>query len=191
MLRAFAHPSRVLPIALRLRYLQQPVVRAASSYGASGDRYAISAEAKAAFHRDGYVTLPKFLTEEELAPIEAVYNALMQGDEELVQKMQRDYCDMSQGFDVKPADFRIVNAMLPRIYKPSLQGSVYERRAADVVHQLYEGKFGIDYDQLLDKRPMQPKAVFAWHQDVRAGGGGRRGLGGRRKRPGWAQAGAA
>ena len=134
--------------------------------GAHGDKYTLPAGAAEAFHRDGYVTLPKFLTEEEIKPIEEVYDALMRGDEDLVRLMKRDFCDMSQGFGVKPSEFRIVNAMLPRIYKPSLQGSVYERRAASVVHQLYKGKFDITYDQLLDKRPKNPLAIFAWHQDM-------------------------
>lgn len=138
--------------------------RAAS--GAAGARYIVPPEAIAAFHRDGYVTLPKFLNDAEIRPIEEVYDELMSGKGGLAAAMRKDYCDMSQGFDVKPDAFRIVNAMLPRIYRPALQGSVYEKRASDVVHQLYAGKFGIDYDQLLDKKPRNPKAVFAWHQDM-------------------------
>ena len=140
---------------------------APSAPGAHGERYTLPAGAAEAFHRDGYVTLPRFLTEAELAPIEAVYDALMRGDADMIKRMKRDFCDMSQGFDVTPENFRIVNAMLPRIYMPQLQGSVYERRAADVVRQLYPvGAFGIDYDQLLDKKPRQPDARFHWHQDM-------------------------
>jgi len=98
---------------------------------------------------------------------------------------------LAQGFDAKYENFRIINAMLPRIYHPPLQNNIYERRAASVVQQVGVGgvhawgdfqlplppplfpmqlfggtDMGIDYDQFLDKNPQQPKAVFAWHQDM-------------------------
>lgn len=157
---------RALPAAKSALFASAGALPRRAASGAAGDRYIVPPDAIAAFHSDGYVTLPKFLTDAELRPIEEVYDELMSGKGGLAAAMRKDYCDMSQGFDIKPDAFRIVNAMLPRIYRPALQGSVYEKRASDVVHQLYSGKFGIDYDQLLDKKPRNPKAVFAWHQDV-------------------------
>jgi hypothetical protein len=63
--------------------------------------------------------------------------------------------------------FRIVNAMLPRKYKPVLQNNVYERVSASIVAQLFAGTpMTLDYDQLLDKRPREPEARFAMHQDL-------------------------
>ena len=136
--RLFLSPPRALSRA------------ASSSTGARGDRYTIAPGVVEAFRRDGYVTLPGFLAEAELQPIEAVYDAFMRNESNIAKRMGKDFCDMSQGFDVKFEQFRIVNAMLPRVYWPSLQNSIYEKRAADVVRQLFpDVECGIDYDQML------------------------------------------
>lgn len=74
---------------------------------------------------------------------------------------------MSKSFDTAFEDFSIVNAMLPRRYHPALAGNVYERRAQAIADQLFgvaPGGMVYDYDQFLDKRPLKPDAVFAWHQ---------------------------
>jgi phytanoyl-CoA hydroxylase len=49
----------------------------------------------------------------------------------------KDFCDMSAGFDKKFEDYAIVNAMLPRVYYPLLQGNIYEKRAASIARQLF------------------------------------------------------
>lgn len=55
---------------------------------------------------------------------------------------------MSGDFDRAVEDYSIINAMLPRVYHPPLQGNLYERRAASITRQLFNSKeFGIDYDQ--------------------------------------------
>lgn len=60
---------------------------------------------------------------------------------------------MAGGFDRKPEDFSIVNAMLPRKYYPAWQGNIYELRTASIAEQLCGPDMEIDYDQLLAKRP--------------------------------------
>ena len=129
----------------------------------SGDSYTIPPEAISAFRRDGYVVLKGVLSEAELAPIEDVYMKIMRQE---IKTPGKDFCDMSQSFDTPVDQFRIINAMLPSRYAPQLLGNLYEKRAASITAQLYPFKAVIDYDQLLDKRPHQPKAVFAWHSDM-------------------------
>ena len=74
---------------------------------------------------------------------------------------------MSGAVDRTPDEYTVFNAMLPRRYLPSMQGNVFERRAASIARQLTRGKdMSIDYDQLLAKRPGSPDSVFAWHQDL-------------------------
>ena len=73
---------------------------------------------------------------------------------------------MSGATDRTPDEYTVYNAMLPRRYLPTLQGNIFERRAASIAAQLQRGKsMTIDYDQLLAKRPKSPDSVFAWHQD--------------------------
>lgn len=104
------------------------------------------------------------MTEAEIKPIEEIYNRFMKGE---IKVEGKDFCDMSAGFDRKPEDFSIVNAMLPRKYYPKLIGNIYEKRSASVAAQLFpDVKMTLDYDQLLNKRPRKTDAVFAWHQDM-------------------------
>jgi ectoine hydroxylase-related dioxygenase (phytanoyl-CoA dioxygenase family) len=135
--------------------------------------YALSETAKRSFFEKGYAVLPNFLSEAELAPLEKDYDKFMRGEIMSCEKHKKDFCDMSQSFDAiqnkHPNDWQIINAMLPRVYLPSLQNNIYERRAAHVAKLLFpnvEGGMILDYDQLLNKRPGKEGAVFAWHQDM-------------------------
>lgn len=128
-----------------------------------GDEYPVTADQVRAFHEDGYVVLDNFLSEEELAPLEAVYDRFIRGE---VAGMGRDFCDMSGPYTRAFEDFELVNAVLPRVYEPALQGNVYERRAASVARQLLGESATLDYDQFLAKRPRKGGAAFAWHQDL-------------------------
>ena len=130
---------------------------------ARGDHFPLTPNEVEAFHRDGWVTLPGFLTEPELAPLERDYMRLLRRE---VPVAGRDYCDMTGDYDRPIEQFEILNVMLPRRYLPALQGNVYERRAADVVRQLLGDGFAIDYDQLVAKPPGREGAVFHWHQDL-------------------------
>lgn len=129
----------------------------------TGDRYPLTPTEVEAFHRDGWVTLPGFLDEVELRPIEDVYMRLLRRE---LPVAGRDYCDMTGDYAKPIEDYAILNVMLPRHYHPELQGNVYERRAADVTRQLLGDGFAIDYDQLVAKPPGRTDAVFHWHQDL-------------------------
>ena len=130
-----------------------------------GSKYLMCPEQIAAFEEDGLAIAENVLTSEEVAGIEAVYDRYMrEGSKELQGK---DFCDMSQPFDTPRENYSVINAMLPRVYYPELQGNIYEQVAQSIVNQLFPGtKMVLDYDQLLDKRPGASTAVFAWHQDM-------------------------
>ncbi|MBL8724592.1 MAG: phytanoyl-CoA dioxygenase family protein [Planctomycetes bacterium] len=125
--------------------------------------YPLTQEQRHAFHEDGWVHLPAFLTEAELRPLEALYMQFLRRE---LPVAGRDYCDMTGEYTRRPEDFAILNVMLPRRYHPPLQDNPYERRAAAVAQQLIGGELGLDYDQLVAKPPHKPDAVFHWHQDL-------------------------
>lgn len=131
--------------------------------GRHGDDYLLSPAEIAQFHRDGYVTLRGVMTEAELALIEPDFNSFIRGE---VQGMGRDFCDMSGPYDRRFEEFSLVNAVLPRKYRPSIQGNLFERRSASIARQLLGESATLDYDQFLAKRPAKPDAVFTWHQDL-------------------------
>ena len=129
----------------------------------SDDDYLLSDDERACFARDGYVHLPGFMSEPEVAALERVYERFLRRE---IHVEGRDFCDMSSEYGGGVDDFAIVNVMLPGTYEPSLRGSVYERRAASVSAQLCGDGMALDYDQLVAKRPQREDAVFAWHQDL-------------------------
>lgn len=134
-----------------------------TQYGRQGDEYILTAEQIEQFHRDGYVTLGSVMSEEELAPIEGVFEQFITGQ---VADMGRDFCDMSGPYDRTFEDFSLVNAVLPRRYRPEIGDNLFERRCASVARQLVGQTAVLDYDQFLAKRPNKPDAVFTWHQDL-------------------------
>ena len=132
--------------------------------GIDGDEYTVTPEMIAAFERDGYVHIPGVLTEAEMAEVEEPMMRFIKGE---VLPEGKDLCDMSGAVDRTPDEYTVFNAMLPRRYLPSMQGNVFEVRAASIARQLTRGKdMSIDYDQLLAKRPGSPDSIFAWHQDL-------------------------
>jgi ectoine hydroxylase-related dioxygenase (phytanoyl-CoA dioxygenase family) len=128
-----------------------------------GDEYIVSAEELARFKRDGYVHLKGVMSEAEMSVIDDAYQAFL---DRRIQVEGRDFNDMTTGeFGTDPTSYAIVNVMLPRKYLPSLQGNLFERRAASIAKQLCGDGMEIDFDQLLAKQPFREDAVFAWHQD--------------------------
>ncbi|MEY4068675.1 MAG: hypothetical protein RLZZ332_1011, partial [Actinomycetota bacterium] len=120
-----------------------------------GDDYIVSAEEVARFKRDGYVHLRGVMSESEMKVIDDAYDAFL---ERRILVEGRDFNDMTTGeFGTDPANYAIVNVMLPRKY--------LERRAASIAKQLCGDGMVIDFDQLLAKQPFRNDAVFAWHQD--------------------------
>ena len=141
-----------------------PLAAAAAAPSARhGDDYRVGADDRRRFAEQGYVTLPAVLREDEIQAIEAVYDRFTAG---AVPGMGRDLCDMSGTYDDAFADFALVNAMLPRRYHPALQGNVFERLSASIARQLLGPDMVLDYDQFLSKKPNQPRAAFAMHQDM-------------------------
>ena len=136
-------------------------------WGADGPHFWLRPSEIEAYHRDGYLSLSGFLSEEELDPIEKIYDQFMSRS---ISVPGRDFCDMSAvDYDTPFEEWNLVNAMLPTRYHPPLRGNIYEVRAAHVVRQLFPGendRFALDYDQLLAKKPSRSGAVFAWHSDL-------------------------
>jgi phytanoyl-CoA hydroxylase len=128
-----------------------------------GGFYEVTDAERALFEDQGYVHLAAILTEKEVAELEVVYDQFLRREIDVPGK---DYCDMAGDYGRDPADFSIVNVMLPRRYHPAWQGNVYERRTAEIAGQLCGTGMTIDYDQLLAKQPFKDDAVFAWHQDM-------------------------
>jgi phytanoyl-CoA hydroxylase len=134
-----------------------------STVGRNEDHYRLTSEQVEAYGRDGYLVLPDVLSEAELGPLETVFERFIRGE---VAGMGRDFCDMSGPYGRAFEDFNLVNAVLPRVYEPSLVDNIFERRATSIAQQLLGDDATLDYDQFLAKRPQRPGAVFAWHQDL-------------------------
>lgn len=128
-----------------------------------GDVYRLTAEEIETYHRDGYIVLEDVISEAELASFEPLYQQFIEGR---VPDMGRDFCDMSGPYDRKFEEFQLVNAVLPRKYRPELVNNIFERRAESIAKQLIGDQILLDYDQFLAKRPGQAGAAFAWHQDL-------------------------
>jgi hypothetical protein len=134
----------------------------------AGGGYTLLPQEKEFFFRNGYLVLRGFVggegeeNEKEWETIEPHFTSLISGTKR--NEMKKDFCDMSSGYEKNIADFALINAMLPRVYEPQLKGNIYEKRAADVVRQLFSSPHTIDYDQLLAKKPHHSSAKFSWHQ---------------------------
>jgi len=117
-----------------------------------------------AFHKDGCVTLPNVLTEEEVSGIEKVFDRFLNRE---IHVPGKDFCDMSKPFGIPFEDWSIVNCMLPTTYHPQFKNNIFERLTANIVKQIHPNlEMAKDYDQLLNKRPGKKDAVFPWHQDM-------------------------
>ena len=136
--------------------------------------YTVTCEEIDAFHRDGFVHLAGLLSEDEVAELEVDYDRFLRREIEVPGK---DYCDMAGDYGREPADYSIVNVMLPRRYYPAWQGNVLEQRAIEVATQLQGDGMELDYDQLLAKQPLQGRrrvrvapghGVLAGHARTRA-----------------------
>ncbi|MEK0415122.1 MAG: hypothetical protein RL352_519, partial [Actinomycetota bacterium] len=118
-----------------------------------GDEYIVSAEELARFKRDGYVHLQGVMSESEMKLIDDAYQSFL---DRRIEVEGRDFNDMTTGeFGTDPTSYAIVNVMLPRKYLPSLQGNLFERRAASIAKQLCGDGMVIDFDQLLAKQPFR------------------------------------
>mmetsp|Transcript_48090 Transcript_48090/g.117803 ORF Transcript_48090/g.117803 Transcript_48090/m.117803 type:complete len:311 (+) Transcript_48090:66-998(+) len=158
-------PSAALAAALFVVALLAP--HAARDMRIAGDddgAYKVSDAERRHFLQHGYVVLRGVVRDAELPPLEAMFDRFTSRDS---PSQGRDFCDMSGPFDRRYEDFKLVNAMLPRVYDAAaVAGNVFERRAASIARQLYGDDMQLDYDQLLGKRPQQAGAKFELHQDM-------------------------
>ncbi len=128
-----------------------------------GIGYPITDEHRRQFAEQGFVHLTGLLTADEVAEIAVDYDRFLNREIEVPGK---DFCDMAGDYGRDPADYSIVNVMLPRRYHPQWVDNIVERRGASVARQLCGDRMELDYDQLLAKQPFKDDAVFAWHQDM-------------------------
>jgi hypothetical protein len=131
--------------------------------GINGEEYILTPAEIKHFHRHGYVKLSAVLTDIELQTIDPIFEEFIQGK---VPNMGKDFCDMSGPYDRAFENFSLVNAVLPIVYKPIIQGNIFEKRSASIAKQLLGINCQLDYDQFLAKRPNKSDAVFTWHQDL-------------------------
>lgn len=130
-----------------------------------GKQYKISKKEIQQYHDTGYLVLNEVLTEEELQTLDPWFDHFTAGKE--MERMGKDFCDMSQPYGTPMEDFQLVNAMLPSKYRPELLNNIFHQIAQSIADQLYSaGKAAIDYEQFLAKKPSKPGAEFAMHQDL-------------------------
>jgi len=128
-----------------------------------GGEYVVTDEHRRRFAEEGFVHLAGLLSADEVDEIAVDYDRFLRREIDVPGK---DYCDMAGDYGRDPADYSIVNVMLPRRYYPAWVGNIVEQRAASVARQLCGDGMTLDYDQLLAKQPFKDDAVFAWHQDM-------------------------
>ncbi len=130
----------------------------------SQSEFLLTPEQIECFYRDGCVTIPNVLTEEEVDALAAVFDKFVSGE---IPVRGKDFCDMSKPFGIPYEEWSLVNCMLPTTYYPPLRGNVYEQLTASMARQLFpHSDMTQDYDQLLNKRPGKADAIFSWHQDM-------------------------
>ena len=120
------------------------------------------------FLEEGYSHLGGFLSPSEISEIETVFDSFILGE---ISAPGKDFCDMSQPLSTPMDQWRLVNAMLPRIYYPAMQNTTFEKKALSVARQLLGNDMEIDYDQFLMKKEARESGVsngakFSWHQDL-------------------------
>ena len=130
-----------------------------------GGQYKISKKEIQQYHDLGYLVLNDVLTEAELETLDPWFDHFTAGKE--MERMGKDFCDMSQPYGTPMEAFQLVNAMLPSKYRPELLNNIFHQIAQSIADQLYTaGKAAIDYEQFLAKKPSKPGAEFAMHQDL-------------------------
>lgn len=160
--------SAALAVAMAVIYLgfMKEANQAGENCGKRvGNTFVLCERHRLDFLRNGLSIAEDILTESEVKSIEGIYDRYMQ--EGGPEKQGKDFCDMSKPFNTPKANYSVINAMLPRVYYPELQGNIYEEITASIARQLFpDVEMVLDYDQLLDKKPGAADAVFAWHQDM-------------------------
>lgn len=130
-----------------------------------GESYAIVQEEIEQYKELGYIVLREVLTEAEMETIDPWFDHFIAGKE--MEKMEKDFCDMSQPYGTPMDEFQLVNAMCPSKYRPELANNIFYKIAQSIADQLYtDGEAKMDYEQFLAKKPSKAGAEFAMHQDL-------------------------
>ena len=74
----------------------QPPPKSPTTSTQTPNTYTLSPEEIAAYKRDGYLRLPGFLTQAEVAALETAFDTFMRGEVDAGGKMGKDFCDMSR-----------------------------------------------------------------------------------------------
>lgn len=136
-----------------------------SKHRRNGLHYQVESSEIKHFHDLGYLILNDVLTEEEMQTLDPWFEHFIMGNEK--EKMAKDFCDMSQPYGTPFEEFRLVNAMLPSLYREEFANNIFQKISQNIANQLYQnGKVAIDYEQFLAKKPSKEKAEFAMHQDL-------------------------
>ena len=129
-----------------------------------GDDYKLTQDQVSSFYQNGYLTLSRIVTDDELAGLEKVFDEFNEGKRGV--DLGRDFGDHSQGHGTARKNFNMINVNVPCAHDPSWANNIFERRAFSITKQLYGEGMKKDYEQLLTKLPNRPKAVFPFHQDM-------------------------
>jgi hypothetical protein len=112
------------------------------------------------FHREGYLSIPRITTSDEVAWIVEVYDRLFD-----------DKCGWDEGrfFDFAGTDepdkpLRLPQLMGPSKYEPALANTLYRRNATTVARQLLNPSAKMVFDQGMLK-PAFTGPATPWHQD--------------------------
>jgi ectoine hydroxylase-related dioxygenase (phytanoyl-CoA dioxygenase family) len=117
------------------------------------------------FHEQGYIVLNDVLSEAEMETLDPWFEHFIMGNE--MERMKKDFCDMSQPYGTPFEEFQLVNAMLPSKYRPEFANNIFQKISQNITDQLYQGgKAAMDYEQFLAKKPTKAGAEFAMHQDL-------------------------
>ena len=128
-------------------------------------KYHVTKEEIQQYNDLGYLVLNDVLTEQEMETLDPWFEHFIMGNE--MEKMGKDFCDMSQPYGTPFEDFQLVNAMLPSTYRKEFANNIFQQISQNIATQLYQnGKCAIDYEQFLAKKPSKKKAEFAMHQDL-------------------------
>jgi len=121
--------------------------RSDAQYGRiSDDEFRLTPEQIETFRREGCVTIPSVLREDEIAPLVEVFDRFVSGE---ISVPGKDFCDMSKAFGIPYSEWSIVNCMLPTTYYPPLQGNIFERLTQSMARQLFPtSDMRKDYDQV-------------------------------------------
>lgn len=131
----------------------------------NGLNYKLESSEIKQFHDLGYLIINDVLTEKEMQTLDPWFEHFIMGNEK--EKMAKDFCDMSQPYGTPFEEFRLVNAVLPNMYREELTNNILQQISQNIANQLYQnGKAAIDYEQFLAKKPSKEKAAFAMHQDL-------------------------